>query len=279
MFKKLLRYEWTAMMRTMVPIYLAVIALTLISTFTFHGISWWDSPLMDEIPLLTITPMLMVILYVAVLVIMFVFSTVVTIQRFYKGLLKEEGYLMFTLPVKTWQLVVSKGLVSALMLIISGIVAFLSIGICIGSLDFITGMVELMEDFVIAYAKAVGVAPDETFHTTIFCLEILLTFLVDVFGNIYHLYCAMALGHLAGNHKVAFSVLAYVGINFVTSAMGMTLMQLCYYLPDDLLNITFSNGLFFLHGFGGAVLLYNLIYLAVMAGITHWILERKLNLE
>ena len=40
------------------------------------------------------------------------YTCVVTIQRFYKGLLGQEGYLMFTLPVKNWQLVFSKALVS-----------------------------------------------------------------------------------------------------------------------------------------------------------------------
>ena len=41
-----------------------------------------------------------------------VVSLVVVIQRFYKSLLGDEGYLMFTLPVETWKLVMSKLLVA-----------------------------------------------------------------------------------------------------------------------------------------------------------------------
>lgn len=42
------------------------------------------------------------------MVALFVLTMIVIIQRFYKGLLCDEGYLMFTLPVKPWQLIATK---------------------------------------------------------------------------------------------------------------------------------------------------------------------------
>ena len=42
----------------------------------------------------------MAIMYGMVIIAAFVITLIVIIQRFYKNLLTDEGYLMFTLPVK-----------------------------------------------------------------------------------------------------------------------------------------------------------------------------------
>ena len=51
--------------------------------------------------------------------------------RFYKNLLGDEGYLMFTLPVKSWQLITSKLLTSLVWMVGSVLVLFASFFILI----------------------------------------------------------------------------------------------------------------------------------------------------
>ena len=48
------------------------------------------------------------VVIVAVIVAIFVMNVIIVIQRFWNGLLQEEGYLMFTLPVTTRSLILSK---------------------------------------------------------------------------------------------------------------------------------------------------------------------------
>jgi hypothetical protein len=54
-------------------------------------------------------------------------TLIVLIQRFYKNLLGDEGYLMFTLPVQSWSHILSKLAVSMLWTVVSGGVALCSI--------------------------------------------------------------------------------------------------------------------------------------------------------
>ena len=58
---------------------------------------------------------------------MFVATLIVVIQRFYKSLLGDEGYLMFTIPVKAWQNILNKLLVSMLWTFTSTVIGFGSI--------------------------------------------------------------------------------------------------------------------------------------------------------
>ena len=132
MFRKLLKYEWRAMMRTMLPIYGATLAVALINGFLFQNVFGTGS----ETPaLLEYTRIATMTLYIFVMAAMGVFTAVMVIQRFYKGLLRQEGYLMFTLPVKTWQLVFSKACVSLAATFCSLAVGILSLGM-FGGIDF-----------------------------------------------------------------------------------------------------------------------------------------------
>ena len=105
MFGKLLKYEWKAMMKTMLPIYGATMVLAAVNGFLFQSIlgGWMDrSALFSTMQTTAIT------LYMLILMIMGVFTAVMIVQRCYKGLLIQEGYLMFALPVKTWTLILTK---------------------------------------------------------------------------------------------------------------------------------------------------------------------------
>ena len=52
----------------------------------------------------TLPTVIFMILYVGLIIAVMVVAVALIIMRFYHGLLKDEGYLMFTLPVKPWQL-------------------------------------------------------------------------------------------------------------------------------------------------------------------------------
>ena len=120
MLKKLCKYEFKSIMRTLLPIYLAVIAVSLINAvslglssgpFTNNDIQIFDGTILYWI--LGLMQLVVGFAYFAVLVALFVLTMVVILQRFYKGLLCDEGYLMFTLPVSVHQHIWSKLIVSA----------------------------------------------------------------------------------------------------------------------------------------------------------------------
>lgn len=106
MLGKLLKHEFRATGRIMLPIYGAVIVLSLLASVSGR--------LMDREPgtFLYILFGLIVAAFVIGIIAALIMTAVLMIRRFYTNYLKDEGYLMHTLPVSVHALVWSKMIVS-----------------------------------------------------------------------------------------------------------------------------------------------------------------------
>lgn len=274
MFRKLCKYEWTAMMRAMFPIYGALLAVSLINGLLFN-LGLMENSGLGALPIAAYIQVIAVFSFVAVMAAMAVFTIVVIIQRFYKGLLRQEGYLMFTLPVKTWQLTFSKACISLIMACFSMIVGCLSLGLLF-SANFFPALFSLPRQIASLISEAVSYDAAGTLNFGLFCLELLAAVLVSAFGSLYHLYLSMSLGQLSKNHKIAFSVLWYIVINAVLNLLEVFLLNLFLFLPDM---VRLLNGsILILHLIGLGLLFLGLVKTVLFAGTTNWILDRKLNL-
>lgn len=277
MFRKLVKYEWAAMIRTMFPMYAAVIVISLLNAlFANVGIGS-SSPLFELWDWINYYfGGIAVLLYVAILIGLGVFAFVVIAQRFYKGLLGEEGYLMFTLPVKVWQLVFSKALVSFLIGIVSGAVAVLSIGI-LGGIEFFQALAmipSLIKELCIqarAYDKELLV------QMVLFGIEVLAALIISGFAFIYHIYFAASLGHLSRNHKAALAVVWYIVINTAVGFFTMCMASGALGLPISISLPEYSY--WEIHILGMTFLLGELAKTLIFGIGTHYILKNKLNLE
>ena len=97
MLGKLIKYEFKSTMRIFLPLYGVILGFTLIrKLLDILNVEFFFS---DGI--LVTTYLLMTIGIIAL-------TFILGILRFYKNILGTEGYLMNTLPVKSWQLVFSK---------------------------------------------------------------------------------------------------------------------------------------------------------------------------
>ena len=106
MLGKLIKYDLKALAKILAPLWGVLLVMGII-----FGISIRSN--LEGIGNTMIVFSLVVI--VAVIVAIFVVNVIIVIQRFWKGLLQEEGYLMFTLPVTTRSLILSK-VISALII-------------------------------------------------------------------------------------------------------------------------------------------------------------------
>ena len=77
MFRKLLKYEWTALMRTMFPVYGAVLVISLL-----NGIFLSGNPILERLPLAGYAKVIMMLLYIGGMIAMWVFTAVMVMQRF-----------------------------------------------------------------------------------------------------------------------------------------------------------------------------------------------------
>ncbi len=273
MLIKLLKYEFRSIGRQLIPLYLGVLALALI-----NHLFWFSAPANSGLAdtLGGIPAYASMLGYIAVIVALFVITLLLIIQRFYKGLLTEEGYLMFTLPCKPWQLIAAKGITAAVMT---------AVGTCIG---FLSGMLMALKlsDWGEVF-RAFGTIPwDQMFkyHAfwPLYILELIVLIVVCLFGSIGHLYVAIALGHLSNKHRVSLAIVAYIGINIAMSAIMMAIGQ-----SIDIFDINHMLNRWF-YGMHDAAQVHLLMLLLIVGNLipaaiyffgTNWILSRKLNLE
>jgi len=118
MLGKLLKYEFKATARTLLPLYAALLIISVISNLLLHS----DFQIASVISITVFGALLMAV---------FIVTLILMIQRFYRNLLSDEGYLMFTLPVKTNRLIFSKMIVTFVWFLIAGIVGGIS-GLLLG---------------------------------------------------------------------------------------------------------------------------------------------------
>ena len=268
---KLMKYELKSMLRTFIPIWSVILALSLINRFTLRieGLS----ELLGGIP-----AVLLMVAYVLSIIAVFIIGLIFLILRFYNGLLKDEGYLMFTLPVKASQLLNSKLFSAVFLMLGTSLVCLLSL--CV-----------LVIDREVANEIAAAIRVFTLYEDVPFAIETLRSMswmavaaaIISLFAAPLECYLAMAIGQLANKSKAAWSVLSYFGLSLAMSLVGNVL----YAVPmvekmeelEMMVEITeeFFNGLILQMMSIGLVL--SVLMLIAFYIPTWLILKNKLNLE
>lgn len=292
MLRKLCKYEFRSIFRTLIPIYIVVIAVSIITSISIAmNVDYADVKYVDNsvqwaiemnLPykLQHIFTFVMSLAYFAVMVALFVLTVVIILQRFYKGLLCDEGYLMFTLPVKPWQLITSKGITAFVMTILSGIVSCISIFIMmLGSLPYpLKFLAELfsLQNWIRIFGRLNETVP----MWGVYVLEFIILVIISSLASLYQIYASMAIGHLAKKNRILMSVVAYIAISMILSFVGGifgVFSALTIQSSQNYLSI--NAGEAFLHALLIFSVITSIIEFVVFFVITERILSKKLNLE
>lgn len=270
MLGKLIKHEIRATGRIFLPLYGALFILALLNKIIFEfndsvPSSAWVADLISGLSLMV---------YICVFCAVLVLTVVITVQRFYKNLLGDEGYLMLTLPVKPWQHIVSKLIVATVWSIVSGIVATLTVFVI--GLDM-TMIRELPEAFALLIQEMhrIGLSPIGLSTASIVLM------LVSILMADLMMYFSIAVGQLSGKHKLATAFGAFIVVNFITNFITG--------LVGDGLSTALDNfypqttpWLFTPPGIPSMMLVMSLwcaIYGALFFFGTEYLLRNKLNLE
>lgn len=265
MLTKLLKYEFKATMRLFLPLYLALIAFALINRY-ISPFKMLESAAYF-LDFRVIASLLSILAYFALIVGVTVMTMLIMIQRFYKNLLGDEGYLMFTLPVHAWQHIVSKLVVAMVWNISSLIVTLGSILILAAKADLRPPLLEALGQF------------KEIFGVPGFFVwpGAALVFLVS---SILMIYAAIALGHLFSKHKLLASFAMYCALHVVSQVIAFIIIvqlatQFSRYFGVASAHYTVLE-------FNLAVFTLTLPFILLGVGyylLTNMILKRRLNLE
>ena len=275
MLGKLIKYDLKSYFKLFPLIWLAAVVLAFVNHFTLQHFTSTEADTIVQILGLVIP----ILVYMAVIVTLAVLTLILIIRRFYSGALKEEGYLVFTLPVKPWQIVVAKAIAATIVTIITSIVTVIS--------------VLLLMDWA-SVGEAIRDMTYALFHNEYFTggqfvillIEAIIVGIVTIAKSVYQIYCAIALGHLFNKHRGGMAVLMYIAINVVLSILGTTVVSGLVlgngtdWITQFFDKLSLADNAF---SFGSTMMLVVFLVSAVQIVIYHIVTERilskRLNLE
>ncbi len=270
MLRKLMKHEFRATARVMGPLYLVLIITALGTNLSVRGMA--DS---GNLFLNLLGAMVAVAFTVAILGVCLM-SFALMIQRFHHNLLRDEGYLMFTLPVSVHQQVWSKIIVSAVWFFLTGAAVMLSLMMISLDVGVIQGFFRGLRAFfqaITAYYALNGTA---------ILLELLVLFFVGCAALCLQFYAAMAVGNSFANHKTALSVVFFFVFQFATQFISSLLLSGLDTpgMAQFLANLDFQlRGMAAIHAGIALMTLLTAIDGAVFYVITVYFLKNRLNLE
>ena len=274
MLRRLLKHEFRATGRVMLPMIAILLAASVAANLSLRY-------LMDSRAwFLSMVGGLLMVAFVVAIIAVFVVAFVLMVQRFYKNLLQDEGYVMLTLPVSIHQHIWSKLIVSSVWFVVTALAVFLAC--CVTAFDIsvikeiLWGLGRVLEELrkVQAYYAING--------TAIVIETIVLCFLALV-AMCLQFYAALAAGHSLPSHKMAWSVAWYFGLQFVFQIIGVGVIQILdqtgffewgIFHPNVHLDVMAG-----IHIGMGLLILSTVVYGAIFYAITTFFLKKRLNLE
>lgn len=265
MLRKLLKYEVRATARIFVPLYALLIVFALINK-AFIAIN------SDT---LQIPGIIAFSIFVIIIVAICVMTLVVTIQRFYKNLLSDEGYLMFTLPVKAHSHITSKLLISMLWSFLSLFVSGFAVLLAVADPENMKQASQFMSQCA-DWLNKVG------FPAYMTVAEAIVAMIISSAASIIMIYAAMAVGNLSGKHRILLSLGAYIGLTTVLQIVGsifiVTVPKNWFYFE----NVSQNNYMPLVNSIQLMLLfaiIFSVIFGVAFYVLTNLLLKKKLNLE
>lgn len=261
MLGKLLKHEFSATARTLLPLYLVLAATAAVGRVTLASGTEAEG-------VAGILNGLLIMVYIFSIIAVAVATMIVMIQRFYKNLMGDEGYLMFTLPVRTGSLIQAKLITSAtwlaasILLVIASVFAIALTPQEIAQIPYLIGQITSHLQYIFG-------------SSTLFLVQVGIIIMLSLFFSTLMIYTSIAIGQLFGKHKLIGAFGAYMGINLLIQFAATALMgALGLLLRFDMSDLSILPLYVF-----PIVIVLMLVVIGLFYAATHYILKNKLNLE
>ncbi|MCY1714540.1 hypothetical protein [Caproiciproducens galactitolivorans] len=266
MLRKLLRYEIKATSRTFLPMYALLIVFALINKFFMAVNSSY----------LKIPQAIAMSVFVFIIIGICVMTLVVTIQRFNKNLLTDEGYLSFTLPVRVHSHIDSKMIVTLMWSVLSVLVSLISIFVMSVNETTILSFQRFMNELMAAFSQ---IGPSGY----VLILEAVLLVIFGILSSTVEIYAAITVGNMSSKHKLLTGIGAYLGFGVIQQIIVSIILSSSDKSITRYFNLLETAGEFAQVQAAETVLLVLIAYM-VIVGValyffTEWMLRKKLNLE
>lgn len=212
-----------------------------------------------------------IFLVIIVVIVLFAVTFISSIIRYYQNLTKDEGYLMHTLPVKGWQLHISKCIVTFVWLVIDTLYIELAyIVISDGKIFDVYDFIEMM------LGKDEGI---------IFAVLMILVLILGYIQSMSIFYASVNIGSLSYSNKGVMSFVAYIVISLINQVVSWVFMAVFMFI------LSINNGGFIEminsevmpEGYFSGVEITSIVMSIFMTVVYSWIsihiLSKRVNLE
>lgn len=264
MLGKLIKWEFMSRM----SMYIKMFLFTLICSSVTFIVTSVRERIGGGMLIGTIETMCVVTTLLAVLAVFGVIF-IMSITRYYENLVKDEGYLMHTLPVSAFQLHITKLIVPLVWLAAGALIALLSVSVITANTLDIQDIIELL--FASEYAA-------EAWSFVGYCI-------LSVISSLSIFYACINIGSLSNTNKGAMAFVAYIVIYLINQVLNAVAMLVSMFIlfageediwaamnapvpPDGFVEVVFATA-----GIISVICIvaYNLISLHI--------LKNKVNLE
>lgn len=259
MLGKLMKYEWKATWKLLLPLNALIIVMALLAGMTVR-VDFFKS----DNSFVFLTGVAIIVIYVMSMLAVVVGTAIFLIYRFYTSVYGKQGYLLHTLPLDKHHIIISKALASALWLMLSDTLIILSVFFLFSSKE---GFFEILWEVLEEYIKWLDLGAVEGGFTVVMTV---IASVFSVFARVLKVTACISLGQLSSNHKALTAFAFYYALYFcerIFMVLRLAAMDAASSLFDgpDL-------------GWEGA-LIGGIISCVAFYLITWYVMEKKLNLE
>lgn len=265
MLGKIIKHEFKATYKTALTMILSVLLVggivRMMNMVSFNGTVW------------RIIEMIIDVFYILLLIAVPVSMFVASLMRFYRTMVKDEGYLTHTLPVKKTQLINGKLITSVIWIIISVMVIPLSL--LLNVKNSIYTFHDISELLKLVFSNSTYIMDFVMFIVLI---------IVSIMTELLLCYASIGMGQMFNGHRLAGSVLFYFIFKYAFSFLQLFLMLIIPSVAEMMNKYDTVNKILMAEDNGMLGLMLFVMPFQIIMGIICYIIayrrfSKKLNLE
>lgn len=272
MLGKLLKHEWNATMKVLLPANGVVILFTILGRIML-GLKIFeiDNEIIGAVGGLCLAVYILSLFAVSIACIIYIAI------RFYKTVYTDEGYLLHTLPVTSTEITWSKMLIGTMWSLITCIVVIASV------LVLVTGSVSA-EDFRAIYREA-RINLLSTHFGSVFTGWMIFGIFFAILNCFYStlwLFASISFGQLITKHKVLGAFIGYAIGYFMAQIVSIVVLLVSGTMNKALLmeeNVGFDSIISYFNSVFGISFVITLIFTILYYLFTSYMMRRRLNLD
>ncbi len=258
MLLKLMKYDLKSILKKMVFYYIVVVGLAILSKVLLL--------IFENTRFVAIAGLPTVIFFLSLSLCNTV-TMIISMIRYYKNMLSDEGYLTHTLPVKRNSILLSKLLSTVIAEIISILVMVISVFIFSPKIFIL-----LLDEILTAIQLLIA-----NYNGTVIYIAFLIILEIIIYSvcKVTQVAMCLSLGASHNKNKLVMAFVYYIGINFVLQIVGGILISICAIILASLPSLTIHTFYVVMY----IVILLTLLYLVGTYLVNYFTLKKRLNLQ